>query len=202
MPRRAIDKTTEHRMTLGEWERGALTRAIEVQIENQRLDAITATAQAVGTAMAGGGAIIAGLALAAWKAPDIVEAVKEKTFGALDSITDSILPSTPVEFRREAQRLAALRGEINAKINRFCTSSSPEYNAASCSLAHDEKDMYFEQLEAFRERVRQANITQDSLYWRFIFGGLGDIDPYESDPNKGSNQAWWRYLLNFEKPET
>jgi len=198
MPRRAIDQTTEHRMTLGEWERGALTRAIEVQIENQRLDAITATAQAVGTAMAGAGGIIAGLALAAWKAPEILNGVKNATFGALDSVADAVLPSTPIEFRREAQRLAAVRGEIDAKINRFCSSTSPDYNAASCSLAHDEKDQYFADLEAFRERVRQANIEQDSFYWRFIFGGTGDIDPYDADPTRGSNQAWWRYLLNFE----
>jgi hypothetical protein len=198
LPRRRIDKTTEHRMTLGEWERGFITKALEVQVENQRLDALTSSAQAVGTALAGAGGVLAGLALMAWKAPDILDNVKEKTFGALDSITDAILPGTPTELRREAQRLAARRGEINSSINRFCSSTSEDYNAQACSLAHDEKDQYFADLEAFRERVRQANIEQDGFYWRFIFGGLGDIDPYYSDPTKGSNQAWWRYLFAWD----
>ena len=198
MPRRRVDNTTEHRLTLGEWERGFITRALEVQVENQRLDAITASAQAVDTALAGAGGILAGLALMAWKAPDVLDRAKEAVNETLDSVADSILPSTPVEFRREAQRLAARRGEINAAINRYCTSTSEDYDAQACSLSHDEKDQYFTDLEAFRERVRQANLEQDGLYWRFIFGGLGDIDPYYSDPNKGSNQAWWRYLFNWD----
>ena len=198
MPRRKVDETTEHRLTLGEWERGFITKALEVQVENQRLDAITASAQAVGTALAGAGGILAGLALMAWKAPDILDRAKEATNAALDDVAEAILPSTPIEFRREAQRLAARRAEINAAISRYCTSSSPDYDAQACSLSHDEKDQYFVDLEEFRERVRQANLEQDGLYWRFIFGGLGDIDPYYSDPTKGSNQAWWRYLFAWD----
>lgn len=209
MPRRRIDKTTEHRLTLGEWERGALTRALDVQVENQRLDAATATAQAVGTALAGAGGIMAGLALLAWKAPDILDRGKEVVFGSLDSIADALLPSTPVEFRREAQAFARRRGEIAARINRYCSSSSPDYDGAACSLAHDEKDTYFEELEAFRERVRQANIEAGSFFWNFIFSGLGDIGGSDQGsnsnptPNPGGGQAanqtderaWWEKLL-------
>jgi hypothetical protein len=173
-------------------------KALDAQLENQRLDAITATAQAFGTALAGAGGILAGLGLLAWGGPAILDTIQEKANETLDGLTDAILPKTPVEFRREAQALAVRRGQINEKINRFCSSDSPDYNETSCSLAHDEKDLYFQDLEAFRERVRQANIEQDGFYWRFIFGGLGDIDPYSSDPTKGSNQSWWRYFLNFE----
>lgn len=174
------------------------TRAIDVQVENQRLDAITQTAQAVGTALAGFGGVLAGLALMAWKAPDILGAAQDAANTALDGVADAVLPSTPVAFRREAQALAARRGRINASINRYCTSSSADFDSQACSFAHDEKDQYFVDLEDFRERVRQANLEQDGFAWRFIFGGLGDIDPYDSDPTQGSNQAWWRYLLNFE----
>lgn len=198
MPRRKVDETTEHRLTLGEWERGFITKALEVQIENQRLDALTATAQAAGTALAGAGGILAGLALLKWKAPDILDAAKNTTFGALDGVADAILPSTPIQFRREAQALAVRRGEISAKINRFCASNSEYYDAQACTIANDEGDIYFEDLKAFRERVRQANIEQDGFYWRFIFGGLGDIDPYDADPTQGSNQAWWRYIFAWD----
>jgi len=159
--------------------------------------------------MAGAGGIMAGLALMAWKAPDVWSAITDRTNSALDGVADAILPGTPIAFRREAQRLAALRGEIAARINRFCTSSSPDYDGAACSLAHDEKDAYFEQLEAFRERVRQANIERDSAFWRFIFGGLGDIEPTDPNPptnptpnpgggqaaNKADPRAWWEKLL-------
>jgi len=207
MPRRRIDTTTEHRLTLGEYERGLFERALQVQVENQRLDAATATAQAVGTALAGFGGVMAGLALMAWKAPDILEAGRSVVFGALDDITDAILPGTPIAFRREAQALARRRGEISARINRFCTSTSPDYDGAACSLAHDEKDAYFADLEDFRERVRQANIERDSVFWNFIFGGLGDIEPTPPRPqtppttgggqaaNKADERAWWEKLL-------
>ena len=198
MPRRRVDHTTEHRLTLGEWERAALTETIRVQRENVRLDAFTATAQAVATAAAGVGGLLAGLALTAYAAPALWSALNDKTRQVLDGVADAILPSTPVEFRREAQRLAARRGEVNAAIDRFCTASSPDYSQTACSLAHDAKDTYFEELAAFRQHVHEANIEEDSFFWRFIFGGLGDIDPYASDPTRGSNQAWWRYFLNFE----
>jgi hypothetical protein len=188
----------EHRITFGDFERNAVKKALTLQAENQRLDAATSTLNAVGVALGGFGGIIAGLALLKWKAPDILDAAKDRTFGVLDDLTDGVLPKTPVAFRREAQALAARRAQINAEINRFCSSSSPDFNSSTCNLAHESKDQYFEDLQAFRERVRAAQITEDSFYWRFIFGGLGDIDPYASDPNAGSNQSWWQYFLNFE----
>jgi hypothetical protein len=134
----------------------------------------------------------------AWKAPDVLGGFQEAANDAADAVADAVLPSTPVAFRREAQALAARRAQINASINRYCTAASEDFDSQACGLAHDEKDQYFADLEEFRERVRQANIEQDGLFWRFIFGGLGDVDPYEGDPTQGSNQAWWRYLLNFE----
>lgn len=198
MPRKPTEKVIEHRITFGDLERDVLKRALTLQAENQRLDAATSTLNAIGVAVGGSGAILAGLALLKWKAPEIIDAITEKGKGVLDDFTDGILPKTPVQFRREAQALAVRRGQINAEINRYCTSSSPDFNSATCSLAHESKDQYFEDLAAFQERVRAAQIEEDSFYWRFIFGGLGDIDPYASDPNSGSNQAWWRYFLNFE----
>lgn len=201
MPRRSIDTTTEHRISLGTYERNALVEAMALQRENQRLDAVTATLQATGTALGGGGALIAGFALASYFGVNIVEKAKEVIAGdggVLDTVTDIILPSTPVQFRREAQALAVRRGQVNASINRYCTSSSDDYSDTLCSIAHDEKDLYFQDRDAFRERVRQANIEQDGFYWRFIFGGLGDVEPTNSQGDYGSEREWWRYFLNFE----
>jgi len=65
MPRISSDSTITHRIELGLTERKKLDEIIAAQIENQRLDAITNTLQAAGTAVAGGGAVIAALALAA-----------------------------------------------------------------------------------------------------------------------------------------
>lgn len=199
MPRRAVDVTNEHRLTLGNYERALVEQFAALQKENQRLDAATATAQAVGTALGGLGLAGAALALGAYLIPNFSGKLTDAAKDGLDAVADLILPSTPVEFRREAQRLAALRAEINAKIDRFCTFDSPEYNAASCSLAHDEKDAYFEQLEAFRERVRAANIERDSYYWRFIFGGLGDIEPGPQSQKapEGNKDPWRGYLKDL-----
>jgi len=198
MPRKPTEKVIEHRITFGDFERNAVKKALTLQAENQRLDAATSTLNAVGVAVGGSGAILAGLALLKWKAPEIIDTITEKAKGVLDDFTDGILPKTPVEYRREAQALAARRGQINAEINRYCSSSSPDFNASTCSLAHEAKDQYFEDLKAFQARVRAAQITEDSFYWRFIFGGLGDVDPEYSDPNAGSTRAWWSYFLNFD----
>ncbi|MEK9837231.1 MAG: hypothetical protein VXA34_09110 [Gammaproteobacteria bacterium] len=198
MPRKPTKHAVEHRITLGDFERAALTKALTLQAENQRLDAATATLNAVGVAIGGAGGILAGLALMYWKAPDIINGITDAGKAVLDDLTDAVLPKSPVHMRREAQALATRRGEINAKINRYCTSTSPDFDEQKCTLAHAEKDQYFADLEDFRQRVRQAQITEDSFYWRFIFGGLGDIDPYHNDANAGSNMPWWKYFLNFD----
>lgn len=198
MPRKPTEKVVEHRITLGDFERASLTKALALQAENQRLDAATSTLNAIGVAIGGGGAILAGLALLKWKAPEILSTATDAAKQVLDDLTDAVLPGTPVELRREAQALAARRATINSEINAYCTSTLDTYDAAACSLAHDAKDQYFADLEAFRARVRAQQIEEDSFFWRFIFGGLGDIDPTSEDPTTGSNMAWWRYFLNFD----
>jgi hypothetical protein len=201
MPRRAIDKTTEHRISLGTYERNALAEAFALQRENQRLDAVTATLQAAGTALAGGGMVMAAFALSSYLGvkliPTVIDAVAGDG-GALDKVTDIILPSTPVELRREAQALAVRRGQISAQISRYCTASSEHYDERACSLAHDEKDIYFQDRAAHRERVRASNIEQDGFYWRFIFGGLGDVEERDDQGEYASEREWWRYFLNFQ----
>jgi hypothetical protein len=195
MPRRSVDQTIEHRISLGNYERALVENFRDLQKENQRLDALTATLQAGGTAVAGLGLGWAALALGAFLIPNIGQKAVDVAKDGLDAVADTVLPKNPVELRREAQRLAAKRGEINAAIDRYCTASSADYDAAQCSISHDEKDAYFEELELFRARVREANIEADSFYWRFIFSGLGDIEPDVGD--RGTNMSWWEYFLNL-----
>ena len=78
MPRKASDKTITHRIELGLPERAELKEIIATQKENQRLDAVTNTLQAVGTGLAGGGMIWAAAALAAYLAPGLIQNFKDK----------------------------------------------------------------------------------------------------------------------------
>ena len=173
MPRRRPDKVIEHRISLSDFERASITRAEGIATANVGLDAFTATLQAAGTALAGGGAILAAVVLMKKFAPDIIADVTNVTNTALDKVADAILPGTPVEYRRQAQDLAARRAQINREINSFCTLSADTYDQAKCSMAQEAKDQYFADLEAFRTIVAEENKTVQYL----IYFGLGDIDP-------------------------
>ena len=73
MPRKASDKTVTHRIELGITERAKLDEILTLQKENQRIDGITATLQAAGSALAGGGLLWAAIAAAAFLAPGLVD---------------------------------------------------------------------------------------------------------------------------------
>ena len=134
-----------------------------------------------------------------YKAPDVIDDLKEFTFGKLDSFADGLLPSTPVEFRRRAQALATERGRLAKAESVFCSFSSEKYDAAQCSATFQEKDAYFVALKQLQEEVAAATIeggplcTKAGTWWSFIFGNLGDIDPNEdsnpyNDINVGEEQ--------------
>jgi hypothetical protein len=192
LPRRKIDTTTEHRISLGSFERTALQEAFSIQKENQRLDAITATAQAVGTAVGGLGIAGAALIVGAYLIPDWLAKTTEKFTGAggwLDKFTDIILPSTPIAYRRAAQELAKRRGEIWRDIDSFCTITADTYDRQACSLAHEEKRALSEAEDLFIAQLTADNITRNTAFWDFIFYGLGDL-PDKIDPKtEGRKEA-------------
>jgi hypothetical protein len=190
MPRRRVDKVIEHRISLSDFERTKINEIIETQEANVKLDAVTDSMQAVGSALAGGGVLLAAGVFMLWKAPtlivDVVNKVEETVRGPIDDIADFVLPSEPIALRREAQRLAKVRGNIASQEANYCVLSSGNYDAAECSNVQVAKDNYFVELEALRQAVRDSDtgLIGDSIFAliggslaNFVYKGLGDIDP-------------------------
>lgn len=159
MPRVSSDSTVTHRIELGMAERKKLDAIIETQKENQRLDAVTNTLQAVGTAVGGGGALLAGLALTAWLAPSIISKVKDKlddwTMNAVAPLKDPIV--TDIIERRKQEYYAKIKAslereqEIEARKLQFCTPSSKDFDPQIC----EDLTIELEELLKARQAIQQ-----------------------------------------------
>ena len=193
-------------MSLSNFERQALNEYLELEKKKLVSRTFVGSAQAVGSALAGGGFLVAGLALAAWKAPGIIGNALDRAGGAVEqalgvnvgrdeegklAVTQGIgglggkgglldfgasSIGIPVALRREAQALARERGEVNREINSFCSINGSSYDQQKCNLAHERKDRYFERLSSFRARVASWSGPLGNDP-SFIYRGLGDIDP-------------------------
>ena len=161
MPRVSSDSTVTHRIELGIAERKKLDEIIETQRENQRLDAITNTLQAVGTAVGGGGALLAGLALTAWLAPSIIAKVKDKlddwTMNIVSPITDPIV--TDIIERRKQEYFAKMKEslereeELKARKLQFCTPSSKDFDSQICQDLTIELEELLIERQGFKKDV-------------------------------------------------
>jgi len=159
MPRISSDSTITHRIELGLTERKKLDEIIAAQIENQRLDAITNTLQAAGTAVAGGGAVIAALALAAWLAPSIVKDIKDKINSwtttilnpITDVITEDIIQRRIQEYNAKMKASFEREEELRSRETQFCTPSSKDYDNQICS----DITLEIEELLKDRQKLRQ-----------------------------------------------
>ena len=159
MPRVSSDSTVTHRIELGIAERKKLDEIIQTQVENQRLDAVTNTLQAVGTAVGGGGALLAGLALTAWLAPSIIAKVKDKlddwTMNIVSPIKDPIV--TDIIERRKQEYYAKMKAslereqEIEARKLQFCTPSSKDFDPQIC----EDLTIELEELLNARQAIQQ-----------------------------------------------
>ena len=159
MPRVSSDSTVTHRIELGIAERKKLDEIIQTQKENQRLDAVTNTLQAVGTAVGGGGALLAGLALTAWLAPSIISKVKDKlddwTMNAVAPLKDPIV--TDIIERRKQEYYAKMKAslekeqEIEARKLQFCTPSSKDFDPIICG----DLTIELEELLKARQAIQQ-----------------------------------------------
>jgi len=159
MPRVSSDSTVTHRIELGIAERKKLDEIIQTQVENQRLDAVTNTLQAVGTAVGGGGALLAGLALTAWLAPSIIAKVKDKlddwTMNIVSPIKDPIV--TDIIERRKQEYYAKMKAslereqEIEARKLQFCTPSSKDFDPQIC----EDLTIELEELLKARQAIQQ-----------------------------------------------
>lgn len=145
MPRKQSDKIITHRIELSPKERTLFEDVIKTQKENQRLDAVTNSMQAVGTALAGTGGLIAALGLAAWFGYSFKDEVIDKTKGFVDGVTDSILfPLLTGKSKEQIiqdvidttghdiEALRARRTDLLQQRARFCNSASKYYDEVEC----------------------------------------------------------------------
>ena len=194
MPRKPSDKTVTHRIELGLTERAELKEIIKTQKENQRLDAITASMQAVGMAIGGIGALGAGLALAAWLAPGLVQNIKAKTVTVVNDVTktgidylNEIMPpgaqvATAKQFREEYDQLREKERASNGRKVYYCTPSSIGFNEQQCQIATDEnindrkeiEDLY-DRIKEYGQAIKDGTIQQGAEYinpiFKFLPGG-------------------------------
>jgi len=199
MPRKASDKTVTHRIELGLVERDKLSQIINTQKENQRLDAITATFQAAGMAIGGIGALGAGLALAAWLAPGLIDTIKDKgknlvddvTKGGISIINDILPPGAQIpevdELKAEYDRLLAALRAAGAKKNQFCTPSSIDYNEQQCQITTDEYENAKKELDDHITRMKElANAIKEGG----LQDGLEKINPIFKFAPGGEWSLW------------
>jgi len=178
MPRRRPDVVHEYRISLSDYERSKVEEVATLAKANIAVDGITNTFQAAGTALAGTGAFLAGLVLLKWKAPEIIADVTNTTNNLLDGFYDTFLPGTPIEYRREAQRLAAERSAIATDEAAFCTFAASTYDEARCSATNERKEKYFQDRALLNQLLREA--YKGRTYKgaaKFVYYGLGDVDP-------------------------
>jgi len=165
MPRLPSDKTVTHRIELGIPERAKLDDIIKTQKENQRIDGVTQTLQAVGTGLAGGGVIFAAAALAAWLAPGLVKNAVDKTKNAIDDyfggIGDSVAEPI-VKERREAVRKAYSDLTEAKQYQRVvCDPNSINYDSAQCIIASNNVDTL---QKVAQQKVQEAtSINMDEI---------------------------------------
>lgn len=170
MPRQKSDKTVTHRIELGLPERSELKEIIATQKENQRLDAITNTLQAVGTGLAGGGLIWGAIVLGAWLAPKLLNETKDKIKNTVDKVSADIL--TPVvdpvvqSIVNDYKSAVDFEQEMKNQVNYFCTPSSIGYDEQKCVIAQNNLDQAKAQREEYQESVRdfQEEIKDISLF--------------------------------------
>ena len=95
MGRKASDSVTEHRITLGDFERKQIQGIIATQKANVAIDGVTATFQAAGSALAGGGMLWAAIGLMGWfGGGKLLDALKGTGNATWDWINDTVNPFT------------------------------------------------------------------------------------------------------------
>jgi len=200
MPRTKPNNTVEHRISLSNFERDALKEIMNTHRENTYIDGVTATLQAGSGILAGSGLLYAAAVFGLWKAPELLATLKDKVGttldkvvspgGTLDELASSLLGGNQIELRRKAQALAARRADLVNEQAAYCTYSAETYDAQMCSSVFGKKDLYYADLKAFQEEIREYVRVNNGDISNAIYYGLGDIDPdKDSDPNTSRAQA-------------
>jgi len=141
MPRKASDKTVTHRIELGITERANLDEILALQKENQRIDGITATLQAAGSALAGGGLLWAALAAAAFLAPGLANKVYNETKDlanqAVAPFVDKVTDPIEKKLKSDVQTAYANATTAQNNVNLFCTPGA-NYDEQKCEIARND----------------------------------------------------------------
>tara|TARA_R100001086_G_scaffold247213_1_gene180911 strand:- start:3705 stop:4292 length:588 start_codon:yes stop_codon:yes gene_type:complete len=185
LPRTKSDKTITHRIELGLPERAELKEIIATQKENQRLDAVTNTLQAVGTGLAGGGMIWAAAALAAYLAPGLIDKTKDKVENFVNDIIQPIadpITNTVVEgMKEEVEQSQNFVVNARNKVNSFCDPNSIHYDEDKCNQAQIEyeaakiqaqetQEAVLSQAQAIKDEIKAFREGEDSVLQLLPFG--------------------------------
>jgi len=169
MPRKQSDKIITHRIEFSPKERALVENIITTQKENQRLDAVTNTMQAAGTALGGAGGLIAALGLAAWFGYSIKDEVIDATKNFVDKATDDVfIPLFTGKSKDEIVQDIVdatghdieelrLRGEdLKEQSKRFCSTTSQYYDAIECQRVDVERRIWKNEYNAAIKDLRDT----------------------------------------------
>jgi hypothetical protein len=182
MGRKATDSVTEHRITFGDLERKQIQAVIDTQKANVAVDGVTATLQAAGSALAGGGMLWAAIGLVAWFGGGaILDAANDTRKKAWAWINDEIAKPFvdwvgedslvfDADKWREINRQDQIRMELaQADLDRYGNPASQYYDESRIAAAHaallhaiEIRDLN-NQLE-FEERQRVRRVYSDWGY--------------------------------------
>ena len=200
MPRSKSDKIITHRIEFSPKEREIIDTIIQTQKENQRLDAITNTFQAVGVGLSGGCLLVAGLAVAGWFGYSFKDEIVNKTKEFTNTMTNSLAPI--IVGKSVEQMTEEVTQTIGADYNalkeegrqllqektRYCTTNSQYYDSQECARVDAElQDLNRRLQEAqaimFASIKDEANSeVKNSLIWGLATLPFNPYNPFRWTP--------------------
>ncbi len=194
MPRKSPDKVTEHRITLGTYERKAIIEPLEQTLTNTaRVTQVAAVAGSVGAVAAGAGVALAAYGLWRWLGTSPVEELKDfvsesvqkvgKT--GIDVLNNDIIGTNDDALRQTLEEVLG-EGALSfndkrraeaaalARKNRVCLTGSQYYDEALCEIATFEHDKArAEVMDAIRE-IRETKGVSNPIEagWRIFKAAL------------------------------
>ncbi len=158
MPRVASDKTITHRLELGLTERQKLDDALDAYKTNNRIDGITATLQAAGSALGGAGLLWAAIVAGSYFAPRLLrqgyEEFKNFTEQALDPIVQPVTNDIVADLKKNVYEANDKVIEARGRVNRFCSGAG--YNAEQCTIAQNDLTAAKKQRDTAVEAAKSA----------------------------------------------
>ena len=185
MPRKASDKTVTHRIELGITERAKLDEILALQKENQRIDGVTATLQAAGSALAGGGLLWAALAAAAFLAPGLAKRTYNEVKNTVEEFTQPFVNQAVGDLEQKLQSdIAQSRinaGRAQTDVDLFCTPGA-NYDEQKCTIAQNN-------LAAAKAQVEEADANAKAVLddpKKYAFDAVKDEYPFVGFVLEGS----------------